>query len=332
MISQRQSQRFSSLRSSPQARAVSIVLFLVLLAPAGAWAQSFLASVSGIVNDPTGAVAPNAKVTATDIARGVTFTTTTNQDGVYFINNLIPSTYKVIAEAAGFQTYVLDQFPLQAKQDAKLNITLQLGTATQTVEVQSQVQMVDPSNATLGGVVNNKSIVDLPIVNRNVLTLMAIEPGVAPSTPNNYSSNFFTSAIRYSFNGGLESTSDFQLDGVSLLNQSDIPGIMGLTMLPSVDAIDEMRVQTNSYSASYGRSGGGIPTMVTKSGTNGFNGDAFEFRQNNDLDANSFFSNRAGAQIAPLHIDQYGGTIGGPVIKNKTFFFFAFERDVNNAG
>ncbi len=332
MISQRQSQRFSCLRSSPQARAVSIVLFLVLLAPAGAWAQSFLASVSGIVNDPTGAVAPNAKVTATDIARGVTFTTTTNQDGVYFINNLIPSTYQVTAEAAGFQTYVLDQFPLQAKQDAKLNITLQLGTATQTIEVSSQVQMVDPSNATLGGVVNNKSIVDLPIVNRNVLTLMAIEPGVAPSTPNNYSSNFFTSAIRYSFNGGLESTSDFQQDGISILNQSDIPGIMGLTMLPSVDAVDEMRVQTNSYSASYGRSGGGITTMVTKSGTNQFHGSAFEFLRNNDLNANSFFSNRSGAAIAPLHEDQYGGTIGGPVIKNKTFFFFAFERDVNNAG
>jgi hypothetical protein len=304
----------------------------MLLAPAGAYAQSFLASVSGIVNDPTGAVAPNVKVTATDIARGVPFTATTNQDGIYFINNLIPSTYKVTAEASGFQTYVLDQFPLQAKQDAKLNITLQLGTATQTVEVQSQIQMVDPSNATLGGVVNNKSIVDLPIVNRNILTLMAIEPGVQPSTQNNYSSNFFTSAIRYSFNGGLESTSDFQQDGISILNQSDIPGIMGLTMLPSVDAVDEMRVQTNSYSASYGRSGGGITTMVTKSGTNAFHGTGFEFLRNNDLNANSFFSNRSGAAIAPLHENQFGGSVGGPIIKNRTFFFGSFEHDINNAG
>jgi len=178
------------------------------------------------VNDPTGAVVPTVKVVATDTARGVSFTTTTNQDGVYLINNLIPSTYRVTVEAAGFQTYQLNSFPLTAKQEAVLNITLQLGTATQTVEVSSQVQMVDPSNATLGGVVNNTSIVDLPISNRNILVLMAIEPGVQPSTPNNYSSNFFTSAIRYSFNGGLESTSDFQQDGVSILNQSDIPGIM----------------------------------------------------------------------------------------------------------
>jgi hypothetical protein len=162
--------------------------------------------------------------------------------------------------------------------------------------------------------------------------LMAIEPGVQPSTQNNYSSNFFTSAIRYSFNGGLESTSDFQQDGISILNQSDIPGIMGLTMLPSVDAVDEMRVQTNSYSASYGRSGGGITTMVTKSGTNAFHGTAFDFLRNNALNANSFFSNRSGAQIAPLHENQYGGSIGGPIKKNKTFFFVVFERDVNNAG
>lgn len=313
-------------------RITSIVLGFMLLAQVDARAQSFMASVSGIVNDPTGAVAPNVKITATDIARGVSFTATSNQDGVYVINNLIPSTYKVTAEAAGFQTYMVSQFPLEAKQEAGLNITLKLGTSAQTVEVSSQVQMVDPSNATLGGVVNNKAIVDLPIVNRNVLTLMAIEPGVQPSTQNNYSSNFFTSAIRYSFNGGLESTSDFQQDGISILNQSDIPGIMGLTMLPSVDAVDEMRVQTNSYSASYGRSGGGITTMVTKSGTNAFHGTAFDFLRNNALNSNSFFSNRSGAKIAPLHENQFGGSLGGPIIKNKTFVFGVFERDINNAG
>src|ERR1700680_4494459 len=314
------------------AKVTSIVLSLVLFGAGLALAQTFQASVSGIVNDPAGAVAPSVKVTVTDTERGTAYTATTNQDGVYLINNLIPSTYRVTAEASGFQTYQLNSFPLTAKQEAVLNITLTIGTTNQTVEVSSQVQMIEPSSATLGGVVNNKSIVDLPLVNRNVLTLMAIEPGVAPSTPNNYQSNFFTSSIRYSFNGGLESTSDFQLDGVSLLNQSDIPGIMGLTMLPSVDGVDEMRVQTNSYSAVYGRSGGGIMTAVTKSGTNGFHGSAFEFLRNNALNANNFFSNRSGAKIAPLHMDQYGGSIGGPIINTRTFFFGLFEGNVNNAG
>lgn len=314
------------------AKFLSILFSLAFLAPGLLLAQSFQASVSGIVSDPTGAIAPNVKVTVTDTQRGVALTATTNQDGVYLINNLTPSTYRVTAEASGFQTYQLDSFPLTAKQEAVLNITLTIGSTNQTVEVSGQVQMVDPSNATLGGVVNNKSIADLPLVNRNVLTLMVIEPGIAPSTPNNYQSNFFTSSIRYSFNGGLESTSDFQLDGVSLLNQSDIPGIMGLTMLPSVDGVDEMRVQTNGYSAMYGRSGGGIMTAVTKSGTNEFHGSAFEFLRNNALNANNFFSNRSGAAIAPLHMDQYGGSVGGPIIKNRTFFFGLFEGNVNNAG
>jgi len=309
-----------------------LVLCLMVLLPAMVFGQSFQAAVSGIVTDPTGAVVPNVKVSVTDTARGASFSTVANQDGVYVINNLIPSTYTLTAEAPGFQTHQVSAFPLTAKQDAIVNITLRLGATNQTVEVQGEAQMVDPSNATLGGVVNNKAIVDLPLVNRNILTLMVLEPGVAPSTPNNYQSNFFTSAIRYSFNGGMESTSDFQLDGVSILNQSDIPGIMGLTMLPSIDGVDEMRVQTNSYSAVYGRSGGGITTMVTKSGTNTFHGNAFEFLRNSALNANSFFSNRSGAQIAPLHMHQYGGSLGGPIRKNKTFFFGLFERNINKAG
>ncbi|MGI8990498.1 MAG: carboxypeptidase regulatory-like domain-containing protein [Bryobacteraceae bacterium] len=326
------SDSFANSLANSFAKLGSIALSLILLAPGMALGQTFQASVSGIVSDPTGAVAPGVRITATDTERGTTFRTTTNQDGVYLINSLIPSTYRIATEASGFQSYQVTSFPLEAKQEAVLNITLQLGTSAQTVEVQSQVQMVDPSNATLGGVVNNKSIVDLPIVNRNILTLMAIEPGVSPSTPNNYTSNFFTSAIRYSFNGGLESTSDFQLDGVSILNQSDIPGIMGLTMLPSVESVDEMRVQTNSYSAAYGRSGGGITTMVTKSGTNSFHGSAFEFLRNNALNSNNFFSNRSGAKIAPLHINQFGGSAGGPIVKNKTFIFGSYERNINNSG
>jgi hypothetical protein len=309
-----------------------LVLCLLVLLPAIAFGQSFQASVSGIVTDPTGAVVPNVKISVTDTERGVSLSAIANQDGVYVINNLNPSSYTITAEAPGFQTYQVTSFPLGAKQEAVVNITLRLGTTNQTVEVQGEAQMVDPSNATLGGVVNNKAIIDLPLVNRNILTLMAIEPGVAPSTPNNYQSNFFTSAIRYSFNGGLESTSDFQLDGISILNQSDIPGIMGLTMLPSIDGVEEMRVQTNSYSAVYGRSGGGITTMVTRSGTNSFHGSVFEFLRNNALNANNFFSNRSGAAIAPLHMHQYGGSAGGPIIKNRTFFFGLFERNLNRAG
>lgn len=192
--------------------------------------------------------------------------------------------------------------------------------------------MVEPSNATPGGLVHNKEIVDLPLSNRNILTLMVLQPGVQPTLPNNYGGNFFTTSIRYSINGGMESTSDFKLDGVSILNQSDISGTMSLSLLPSIDAVQEMNVQTNSYSAAYGRSGGGITSMVTKSGTNSFHGSAFEFLQNIALNANNFFANRSGQKISQLNQDQYGGSIGGPVIKGKTFFFGNYERLLLHAG
>ena len=155
---------------------------LIALVPAIVFGQSFQAAVSGIVTDPTGAVVPNVKITMTDTERGVSVSTITNQDGVYVINNLIPSTYRITAESPGFETHQLNSFPLAAKQEAIVNITMRLGATNQTVEVQGEAQMVDPSNATLGGVVNNKAIIDLPLVNRNVLTLMAIEPGVSANT------------------------------------------------------------------------------------------------------------------------------------------------------
>ena len=313
-------------------RAALIVLSLLLLGAVLAQAQTPLASVSGVITDPSGAVVPNVKVTVTDTERGEPFVTQTNQTGAYLVKDLIPSTYKITAEASGFRTYVLDTFPLTALQAAILNISLQLGTASQTVEVQAQAQMVEPSNATLGGLVNNATIEDLPLVNRNIVTLMTLLPGVTPSTPNSFSSTFFTSAVRYSMNGGMESTSEFELDGISFLNQSDIPGILGMSVLPSVESIQEFRVQTSDYSASYGRSGGGITTMVTKSGTNKFHGSGYEFLQNTAFESNSYPANAANSTIAPYHYDDYGFSVGGPVIKNKTFGFFSYERNLSHGG
>ena len=186
-----------------RSRSVSLFVLLLGLVPSTLFCQSFQASVSGIVTDPTGAVVPNVKVTVTDTERGVSFSTIANQDGVYVINNLIPSTYTITAEAPGFQTHQLNSFPLTAKQEAVVNITLRLGATNQTVEVQGEAQMVDPSNATLGGVVNNKAIIDLPLVNRNVLTLMAIEPGVAPPL------RTITKATSSRARSGIRSTADW---------------------------------------------------------------------------------------------------------------------------
>jgi hypothetical protein len=318
--------------SNSTLKIISIIFPLILFAAVVLQAQTPTASVSGIVSDPSGAVVPGVTVTVTDIERGEPFSTQTNASGVYFIKDLNPSTYKISAAASGFHTYVVDSFPLIAKQDAVLNITLQMGSVSQTIEVKSQVQMVEPSNATLSGYVQSKEIVELPLSNREVLTLMALEPGVAPSTPNSFNSTLFIYTNRFTVNGGQEDASDVELDGFPIVNQSDLSGIMAMSLLPTVDAIGGMKVQTNAYSAAYGRSGGGIATMVTKSGTNAFHGSAFEFLQNTSLIAGNFFSNRSGAKVSPLHQDQYGASLGGPVIKNKTFFFADYERLLSHVG
>ena len=304
----------------------------VLVNGAMGLAQTPRASISGVVTDPSGQVVPNVNITVTDLERGTAYQTHTNQTGVYLVPELIPATYRVTAELSGFRTFQVDNFTLSAQQRAVLNIALEVGNLSQKVEVKSQIEMVEASTATLGGVVENRMVDDLPLNNRNVFNLMVLVPGVAPSTPNNYSDEFFTNAVRYSVNGGLESTSDIQLDGISANASSDIPGIYGLGALPSVDSIQEFRVQTNNFSAEYGRSGGGIVTMVTKSGTNSLHGDLFEYLRNNDMDANTFFSNRSGGTVPQLQRNQFGGSAGGPIVKNRTFFFVTYEQKVQHAG
>lgn len=289
-----------------------------------AYGQTVKASLSGIVTDASGAVLNNANVTVKDLDRGVTFSATTNETGFYLIPELTPGRYQVAAELAGFRTWVLDALPLQTQQKASINITLQVGTMSERIEVTASAQMVEATNATLSSVVENKKIVDLPLNGRNIYSLMRLVPGVAPSTPNS-DSDFFTSAHRYAVNGGRESTTDVQLDGVSTLVQSDIAGIYGTSTEPSIESVQEFRIQTNAFSAEYGRTGGGLVTMVTKSGTNEFHGSLFHFLRNSKLDSNSWQGNRAGSKLPPLQRNQFGGSVSGPVIKDKTFFLFTYD-------
>jgi len=302
---------------------VQVLLVFLLCAPA-VYGQTIMASISGIVSDPTGAVIAGAAITVKDLDRGVSYSAKSNETGFYLVPQLPPGRYQVTAEMTGFRTYVLDSFPLQTQQKASLNITLQVGVVTEKVEVAGSAQMVESTTATLSAVVENKKIIDLPLNIRNVYSLMRLVPGVFPSTPNS-DSDFFTSAHRYSINGGRESTTDVQLDGVSTLVQSDIPAIYGTSTEPSVESVQEFRVQTNTFSAEYGRSGGGLVTMVTKSGTNEFHGSLFEFLRNNKLDANSWQANRGGVPLPARQQNQFGGSVGGPVIKDKTFFFITYE-------
>ena len=255
----------------------------------------------------------------------------TNSAGVYRVIELTPSVYRVTAEAAGFRTYVLDSLPLNTQQNASLNITLEVGSVSERVQVTATGPLLETSSAALSSVVENKKIIDLPLNNRNIYSLLRLVPGITPSTPNS-ESDFFTSTIRFSINGGKESLNDIQLDGVTAMVQSDIQGIYGASAIPSVEGIQEFRVQTNSYTAEYGRSGGGQVTMLTKSGSNEFHGSAFEFLRNSAMDSKNFFLNRTNGRKASLQQHQYGVSTGGPIRKDKTFFFALYEKRLVKSG
>ena len=305
-------------------------LFALALVPATT-AQTSKALISGIVTDGSGAVIANAKITVTDVQRNLDYRTESNDAGLYRVIELTPGVYRLTAEASGFRTYVLDSIPLSTQQNASLNITLEVGAVTERIEVTATGPLLEASSATLSSVVENKKIIDLPLNNRNVYSLLRLVPGITPSTPNS-ESDFFTSTIRFSINGGKESLNDIQLDGVTAMVQSDIQGIYGASAIPSVEGIQEFRVQTNSYLAEYGRSGGGQVTMVTKSGSNDYHGSAFEFLRNSAMDAKNFFLNRTGGRKASFQQHQYGASVGGPIIKDRTFFFGLYERRLVKSG
>jgi hypothetical protein len=312
---------------------LKLLLFAALTA--GAWtlamAQTSRALISGIVTDGSGAAVTNAVITVTDVQRNVDYKTETNSAGVYRVVELTPSTYRVKAEAPGFRTYVLESLTLSTQQNATVNISLEIGAVTERVQVTATGPLLEASTATLSSVVENKKIIDLPLNNRNIYSLLRLVPAITPSTPNS-ESDFFTSTIRFSINGGKESQNDIQLDGVTAMVQSDIQGIYGASAIPSVEGIQEFRVQTNAYSAEYGRSGGGQVTMLTKSGSNTFHGSAFEFLRNSAMDSTNFFLNRSGGRRAAFQQHQYGASLGGPVRKDRTFFFALYEKRLVKSG
>ena len=188
-------------------------------------AQTSKALISGIVTDGTGAAIAGAKVNITDVQRNQDHRTGTNASGVYRVIELTPSVYRLTVEAAGFRMYVLESLPLSTLQNATVNIKLEIGAVTEKVEVTATGPLLEASNATLSTVVENKKIIDLPLNNRNIYSLLRLVPGITPSTPNS-ESDFFTSTIRFSINGGKESLNDIQLDGVTAMVQSDIQGLM----------------------------------------------------------------------------------------------------------
>ena len=281
-------------------------------------AQSFTASLFGTVTDSTGAGVPNASIVAINVATNTRNEAKSDASGKYSLPGLTPGQYTVEATASGFKKFVQSNIELAVQQQAKVDLPLQVGELTESVTVETTVSTIETSSATIAKGVSNKAILNLPLNSRNVYSLIFLTPGVAGSIGNNYNS------MSYSINGSRASMMDILIDGATATHPT-VQGYTGISAFPSVDAIGEFKVLGANFQAEYGRTAGSVLNVVYKSGTNSFHGTAYEFLRNSKLDANTFYNNMRGLELASFKRSQYGGTLGGPVKKDKTFFMSSYE-------
>ncbi len=309
-------------------RRFSLVVAALFILPAALLCQGYFGTVSGELTDPSGAVVAGAKVLLTDQQKGFTFTTTSDSSGRYLFSSISPGTYSVSAEAPGFEKTLSNNIKVNVTENATANLRLRISTSTQSVQVEEQAQKLATEDAVTGQVIDRKFINDLPNVNRYVLDFVTLAPGVTQVSDSNSVGDTGTNFIS---NGSRGASADLLMDGASITNFEPNGGVTQVTYTPSSEAVEEFKVQQTNFSAEYGFSGSAVVNMITRSGGNSFHGSAYDFIRNQIADANNWFNNANGVPLPPVHRHNYGGTIGGPIIKNKTFFFFDWDgtRDSN---
>ncbi|HLI35677.1 MAG TPA: carboxypeptidase regulatory-like domain-containing protein [Terriglobia bacterium] len=285
-------------------------------------AQEITGGITGTVTDPSGAAVPGAKVTATDVLRGTTWPTETNAAGVYNLPRLPVGQYKVQVEAKGFTTSVHPAFELQMNQIARIDFQLKVGEMTQTVSVTSAPPLLQTDTMQLGYVTSSNFNVNLPLATRNFIQLTLLTPGVTATNPSSFTNGQRTTGGgRPYVNGNRKEANNFLLNGIDNNQISD-----NLTSYqPSVDAIQEFDMITNNAPAQYGQFQGGVISVTLKSGTDQYHGDAFEFLRNDALNANNWARNWQHLPTPGLRWNTFGGTFGGPIKKDKLFFFTDYQ-------
>ncbi len=309
---------------------VAVILAVTILFAGQANAQVSGATLSGTVTDPSGAAIAGAKVAITNTATGITRDVTTDAAGLYAAPNLLPGPYEVTVGASGFSTTKQPGITLTVGAQQTLNVSLKIGEASQTVLVTEAAPQVQLGSSTISAQVQGAEVRELPLNGRDWASLATLSPGVnaiesqMPFENGNLRGNRgFGSQLTIS--GGRPTQNNYRLDGLSINDYGNAaPGsVIGGNL--GVDAIQEFSVITGSFSAEYGKSSGGVINAISKSGTNAFHGDIYEFLRNDKLDANDFFSNAAGRPKPPYRRNQFGAAAGGPIIKDRTFLFGDFE-------
>ena len=294
---------------------------MIVLLPAALFSQGYFGTVSGNLTDPSAAVIQGAKVTLLDEEKGYLVSTMSDSNGHYLFPSIPPGVYSVTAEIRGFQKTVRTQIKLNVSENATANLTMKIASETQSVEVHAQTQTIATEDAVTGQVVDRRLINDLPLVSRDVTELTFLAPGVTDMDDQCHNCG----STNFASNGSRGASADILMDGASATNFEPNGGVTQAVYIPSPEAVEEFKVQQTNFSAEYGFSGASILNMVTRSGTNGFHGSAYDFIRNTITDANDWFADRQGLPIPPVHRHDFGVTLGGPIIKKKTFFFFDYE-------
>ena len=304
------------------------VLTCFLLLPGSAVAQVATAELVGNVTDASGAAIPNAKIVITNTATNQTVRElSSDQAGAYIATFIPPGSYTVSVEAQGFRKLVQTGVTLETNQRARVDLTLQVGQVSETVEVAATAPLLESQSSSLGAVIGTRFVVELPLNGRNFVQLATLTPGVngvgqsvAGTIMSGTRPDDRRPGSEIFSNGNRENSNNFLYDGVD--NNDRLT--LSIVLRPGVEAVREFKVQTNMFSADLGRNSGAVVDVISKSGTNQFHGSLFEFLRNSGMDARNYFNAR-GTPFPPFRFNQFGGSLGGPIIKNKTFFFVDYE-------
>ena len=301
-------------------RCLTMAGVLMIASAVALWSQvGTTSTLVGLLTDSTGAVLVSAKVVATKVATGVDYPTVSNDTGNYTIPYLPIGTYRVTAELPGFERVVVNDVVLEVDQTRRLDITMKVGAVTSSTVVKAEAPLLDTENATMGQVVGEKKIQDLPLNGRNYADLTTLMPGVVPGDRGFAGGGTGIAGFDLVnfYAGGRNTNNSFLVDGV----ETRTTEFGSIALVPNLDSISQFKVETNSFSAQFGSAGNAVVNVVTASGTNDFHGTAYDYLRNDDLDARNFFD----VNRPTFKRNQFGGTLGGPIIRNKVFFHSDYE-------
>lgn len=308
---------------------LGVLVYLCLFLTLPLFGQKFTGEIRGLVTDKSGAVVPNATVTVTNNSTGDVRTVTTSQAGDYFVVELNPATYTVAVKQSGFKEFISRNVVLNVSSVTVMNAQLEVGNASEQVQVEANNVQVETASGAVGNVVEGNEVTQLPLNGRSFTELTQLMPGVSAAANFDTKNKGLQSGVDFSVNGNNTTGNIFMVDGV---NNNDIGSNRTILIYPSIDAIQEFKILRNSYGPEYGQAMGAIVSILTKGGTNRFHGDAFYDGRNDKLNASDFFNNQTGIKKDVVRRNDWGYDIGGPVLKDKLFFFWSEEWNHEQRG